>query len=69
MQQELRAYTKDRTAKALPALEARVGVHTGEVVAYPGETSGKAEYRLIGHTCEPHRADGVNRNGRLAVVR
>jgi predicted ATPase len=34
----------------LRSLEARVGVHTGEVVAYSVETSGKVEYRLVGHT-------------------
>ncbi len=50
MQQELRADGQRRAAKGLRALEARVGVHTGEVVAYSVETSGKVEYRLIGHT-------------------
>jgi tetratricopeptide (TPR) repeat protein len=34
----------------LRTLEARVGVHTGELVAYSVETSGKIEYRLVGHT-------------------
>ena len=50
MQQELRADRQRRTAKGLQSLEARVGVHTGEVVAYSVETSGKVEYRLVGHT-------------------
>jgi predicted ATPase/class 3 adenylate cyclase len=50
MQRELRAEGQRRTAKGLRALEARVGVHTGEVVAYSVETSGKVEYRLVGHT-------------------
>ncbi|HLW69308.1 MAG TPA: adenylate/guanylate cyclase domain-containing protein [Candidatus Binataceae bacterium] len=50
MQQELRADGQRRTAKGLQSLEARVGVHTGEVVAYSVETSGKVEYRLVGHT-------------------
>jgi class 3 adenylate cyclase len=50
MQQELRADGQRRTAKGLRSLEARVGVHTGEVVAYAVETSGKVEYRLVGHT-------------------
>ncbi len=50
MQQELRADGQRRTAKGLRSLEARVGVHTGEVVAYSVETSGKLEYRLVGHT-------------------
>ena len=34
--------------RAIP-VEARVGVHTGEVVCSV-ETSGKTEYRLVGHT-------------------
>jgi predicted ATPase/class 3 adenylate cyclase len=50
MQQELRADAQLRAARGLRALEARVGVHTGEVVAYAVETSGKVEYRLVGHT-------------------
>ena len=65
MQQELHAYTKDRIAKALPALEARVGVHTGEIVAYAGEASGKIEYRLIGPYSESGFANGVDRATRL----
>jgi class 3 adenylate cyclase len=68
MQQELRAYTKERTAKALPALEARVGVHTGEVVAYPGEASGKVEYRLIGHTANlASRIESIAPSGSVAI--
>jgi class 3 adenylate cyclase/tetratricopeptide (TPR) repeat protein len=50
MQQELRAEGQRRTTQGLRSLEARVGVHTGEVVAYTVETSGKVEYRLVGHT-------------------
>jgi len=50
MQQELRAEGNRRATKGLQALEARVGVHTGEVVAYSVETGGKLEYRLVGHT-------------------
>jgi predicted ATPase/class 3 adenylate cyclase len=50
MQQELRADAQRRATKRLRSLEARVGVHTGEVVAYSAETSGKVEYRLVGHT-------------------
>ena len=68
MQQELRTHTKDRSAKALPALEARVGVHTGEVVAYPGEASGKVEYRLIGHTANlAARMESIAAVGSIAV--
>jgi class 3 adenylate cyclase len=50
MQRELRADGQRRAAKGLRSFEARVGVHTGEVVAYSVETSGKVEYRLVGHT-------------------
>ena len=68
MQQELRAYAKERTAKARPALKARVGVHTGEVVAYPGEASGKVEYRLIGHTANlAARMESIAAVGSIAV--
>src|SRR6516162_4597537 len=68
MQRELRAYTKDRTAKDLPMLEARVGVHTGEVVAYPGEAGGKVEYRLIGHTANLEaRVESIAGVGSIAV--
>src|SRR5713101_7010245 len=49
MQRELRAEGQRRAAKGLQSLEARIGVHTGEVVAHAVETSGKAEYRLFGH--------------------
>ena len=44
MQQELRAHGQAQAAKGRPALEARIGVHTGEVVAYAGEASGKIEF-------------------------
>ncbi len=50
MQQKLRAHGKRRAAQGSQALEARVGVYTGEVVAYATAISGKVEYRLIGHT-------------------
>jgi AAA ATPase domain/Adenylate and Guanylate cyclase catalytic domain len=49
MQRELRAEGQRRAAKGLRALEARVGVHTGEVVAYAAATRDRIEYRLIGH--------------------
>ncbi len=49
MQRELRAEGQRHSARGLRALEARVGVHTGEVVAYAVESSGKVECRLIGH--------------------
>jgi class 3 adenylate cyclase len=50
MQQALRADGQRRAAQGLRSLEARVGVHTGEVVAYSVETNGKVEYRPVGHT-------------------
>ena len=46
LQEELKRYSASlREAGNLP-LEARVGVNTGEVVAYTVETDGKVEYRL-----------------------
>src|SRR6516165_5784885 len=50
LQQELHAHGQRRIAQGLHPLEARVGVHTGEVVAHTVETDGKVEYRLVGHT-------------------
>jgi adenylate cyclase len=50
LQQELHAHGQRRIAQGLRPLEARVGVHTGEVVAHSVETDGKVEYRLVGHT-------------------
>src|SRR5690242_7099481 len=50
MQQELREYGQRRTAQGGAALEARVGVNTGEVVVRTVETGGKIEYTPIGHT-------------------
>ncbi len=50
LQEELKRYAaRLREAGELP-IEARVGVNTGEVVAYTVETDGKVEYRLVGHT-------------------
>ena len=50
MQQELREYGHGRAAQGGAALEARVGVNTGEVVVRTVETGGKVEYTPIGHT-------------------
>jgi class 3 adenylate cyclase len=50
LQQALHAHGQRRIAQGLHPLEARVGVHTGEVVAHSVETDGKVEYRLVGHT-------------------
>jgi class 3 adenylate cyclase/tetratricopeptide (TPR) repeat protein len=49
LQQELHAHGQRRIEQGLHPLEARVGVHSGEVVAHSVETDGKMEYRLVGH--------------------
>jgi tetratricopeptide (TPR) repeat protein len=68
MQRELRTYVQAQAAKGRPGLEARVGVHTGEVVAYAGEASGKTEYRLIGHTANlASRMESIAAVGSIAV--
>jgi class 3 adenylate cyclase len=50
MQHELREYGQRRTAQGQAALEARIGINTGEVVVRSFETGGKVEYTPIGHT-------------------
>jgi class 3 adenylate cyclase len=68
MQQALQADGQRRSAKGLRSLEARVGVHTGEVVAYSVETSGKVEYRLVGHTANlASRLESLAPAGSIAV--
>jgi class 3 adenylate cyclase len=68
MQQELRTHAQAQAAKGRPALETRVGVHTGEVVAYAGEASGRIEYRLIGHTANlASRMESIAPPGSIAV--
>jgi len=68
MQRELRADGQRRAEKGLRSLEARVGVHTGEVVAYSVETSGKVEYRLVGHTANlGSRLESLAPVGSIAV--
>jgi class 3 adenylate cyclase len=49
MQQQLREHGQQRAA-GTNALEARVGVNTGEVVVRSVQTGGKVEYTPIGHT-------------------
>jgi class 3 adenylate cyclase len=66
IQQQLRAYNDERSGS--PKLEARVGVHTGEVVAYSVETDGKTEYRLVGHTANlASRLESIAPAGSIAV--
>jgi predicted ATPase/class 3 adenylate cyclase len=50
MQQDLREYSRRLADQNKPALEARVGVNTGEVVVRTVETGGKVEYTPIGLT-------------------
>jgi predicted ATPase/class 3 adenylate cyclase len=68
MQRELRAEGRRRAAQGLRSLEARIGTHTGEVVAYAVETSGKVEYRLIGHTANlASRLEAISPVGSIAT--
>src|SRR5713101_375822 len=68
LQEELKRYaTKLREAGELP-IEARVGVNTGEVVAYTVETDGKVEYRLVGHTANlAARMEALAPTGSIAI--
>jgi class 3 adenylate cyclase len=68
LQEELKRYaTRLREAGELP-IEARVGVNTGEVVAYSVETDGKAEYRLVGHTANlASRMEALAPTGSIAI--
>jgi class 3 adenylate cyclase/tetratricopeptide (TPR) repeat protein len=68
LQEELKQYaTKLREAGNLP-IEARVGVNTGEVVAYTVETDGKVEYRLVGHTANlASRMEALAPTGSIAI--
>src|SRR6266851_2850130 len=68
LQDELKRYaTRLREAGQLP-IEARVGVNTGEVVAYSVETDGKTEYRLVGHTANlAARMEALAPTGSIAI--
>ena len=68
LQGELKRYSADlREAGSLP-LEARVGVHTGEVVAYAAATGDKVEYRLIGHRANlAARLESIAPVGSIAI--
>ena len=68
MQQELREYGQRRTAQGAHALEARIGINTGEVVVRSFETGGKVEYTPIGHTANlASRLQTVAPAGSIAV--
>src|SRR5713226_5101108 len=49
MQQRLREHGQRLAAQGRPALQARIGVNTGEVVVRTIETGGKVEYTPVGH--------------------
>ena len=67
IQQELRQ-SGQRAAHGRPALEARIGVNTGEVVVRLVETGGKVEYTPIGHTANlASRLQTVASSGSIAV--
>src|SRR6516162_9677045 len=68
LQQELHAHGQRRIARGLHPLEARVGVHTGEMVAHSVETDGKVEYRLVGHAANlASRMEMVAPTGSIAA--
>src|SRR5262249_41206605 len=50
MQQKIREYSGGLVNRRKLQLEARFGIHTGEVVVRTIETGGKVEYTPIGHT-------------------
>jgi class 3 adenylate cyclase/predicted ATPase len=50
IQQQLGEYSGRRGTQGEAALQARVGVNTGEIVVRSVETGGKVEYTPIGHT-------------------
>ena len=50
MQEGLRGYGQRLSARGRRALEARIGVNTGEVVVRTIEAGGRTEYTPIGHT-------------------
>ena len=67
MQLELRRLSA-RAAQGRAALEARIGVNTGEVVVRTIETGGKLEYTPIGHTANlASRLQSVAPAGSIAI--
>jgi class 3 adenylate cyclase len=69
MQRELREHGERRAAGGHAALEARIGVNTGEVVVRTVETGGRAEYTPIGHTTNlASRLQTIAPAGSIAVT-
>src|SRR6202047_3264804 len=68
MQQALRERGERRATGRHAALEARVGVNTGEVVIRTVETGGRVEYTPIGHTANlASRLQTIAQAGSVAV--
>jgi predicted ATPase len=68
MQEKLREYAQRLVNQGRPALEARFGIHTGEVVVRTVETGGKVEYAPIGHTANlASRLQAMAPAGSIAV--
>src|SRR5216683_823364 len=68
MQRELHKHGERRAADGGAALEARIGVNTGEVVVRSVETGGRVEYTPIGHTANlASRLQTIAPAGSIAV--
>src|SRR3984957_4997920 len=68
MQQQLREHGERRAAAGHAALEARIGINTGEVVVRTVETGGRVEYTPIGHTANlASRLQTIAPTGSIAV--
>jgi class 3 adenylate cyclase len=68
MQQAIREHVSRHAAQGRPAIEARVGVNSGEVVVRTIETGGHAEYTPIGLTAHlAARLQTLARAGSIAV--
>src|SRR6267154_4505809 len=68
MQRELREHGERRAAAGHAALEARIGINTGEVVVRMVETGGRVEYTPIGHTTNlASRLQTIAPTGSIAV--
>jgi predicted ATPase/class 3 adenylate cyclase len=68
MQRELHEHGERRAAAGHAAIEARIGVNTGEVVVRTVETGGRVEYMPIGHTANlASRLQTIAPAGSIAV--
>src|SRR5438132_956500 len=68
MQQQLRNYSNRLMAENRPGLEARVGIHSGEVVMRSVEAGGRVEYLPVGYATNlAARMQTVARAGGIAI--